>query len=72
MVEVVEALVGGAAEAGFEGALGDDEAAIDKDVNLIEEALALGFGAEFFEGPAGVAHDVEAEAMAPAGKVIEG
>ena len=49
--EVIHLLIGGAAEAHVKRAAGKHEAAVDEDVDLIEEVLALGFAAEFFERP---------------------
>lgn len=69
--EMDEALIGGAAEAEFKGTLGNDEAAVNKPVDFIEQVLAFGLFPELLKGPAGIRDDIQAQAMAPPGKMVK-
>lgn len=69
--EMDEALIGGAAEAEFKGAFGDNEAAVNKPVDFIEQVLAFGLFPELLKGPAGIRDDIQAQAMAPPGKMVK-
>ena len=66
-----EALVGGAAKAELKGTLGDNKAAINEPIDLIEEILAFGFLPKLLKRPAGIRDDVQAQTMAPTGEMIE-
>lgn len=69
--EMDKALVGRAAEAELKGTLGNDEATVNEPINLVEQVLAFGLFPELLKGPAGIRDDIQAQAMAPTGKMVK-
>lgn len=58
MGEMDETLVGGAAEAELKGTLGDNKAAINEPINLVEKVLAFGLFPKLFKGPARIGDNI--------------
>lgn len=51
MGEMDEALVGGAAEAELKGTLGDNKAAVNEPIDLVEKILAFGLFPKLLKRP---------------------
>ena len=51
MGEMDETLVGGAAEAELKGALGDNKAAVNEPIDLVEKILAFGLFPKLLKRP---------------------
>ena len=58
MGEMDETLVGGAAEAELKRALGNDKAAINEPINLVEKILAFGLFPKLLKRPTGIRDNI--------------
>ena len=56
--EMDKALIGGAAETELKGALGDNKAAVNEPIDLVEKILAFGLFPKLLKRPTGIRDNI--------------